>query len=169
MKLLKLINPEDVSDEAVKSYSTREAVRAVVFDKENNIALLYVSRDNYYKLPGGGLEQGEDYLTALRRECVEEIGCDIHVIDEIGEVTEYRQFCNLKQTSYCYLANLEGEKGVPNLMPDEIEDGFQLVWVPLKEALIRLSKNFGATLESRSYIVPRDITFLETVADLNKL
>lgn len=168
MKLLKLINPEDVSDEAVKSYSIRGAVRAVVFDKENNIALLYVSRDNYYKLPGGGLEQGENYLTALRRECLEEIGCDIHVIDEIGKVVEYRKFCNLKQISYYYLANLEGKKGVPNLMPDEIEDGFQVVWVSLNEALVRLSKNLGRTLESRSYIVPRDISLLKRVVDLIK-
>jgi hypothetical protein len=53
MKQLKLINPENVSEEEVKNYSTREAGRAVVFNENKNIALLYVSKENYYKLPGG--------------------------------------------------------------------------------------------------------------------
>ncbi len=53
MRQLKLINPENVSEEEVKNYSTREAGRAVVFDEDKNVALLYVSREDYYKLPGG--------------------------------------------------------------------------------------------------------------------
>ena len=56
MKQLKLINPENVSEEEVKNYSVREAVRAVVFDEDKKVALLYVSKENYYKIPGGGIE-----------------------------------------------------------------------------------------------------------------
>lgn len=163
MKLLKIINPEHVSDAEVKSIPTREAVRAVVYDQENQIALLYVSRHGYYKLPGGGIEKDEDHVSALKRESLEEIGCDVEVIGEIGKIIEYRKFCSLTQISYCYLAKVKGAKGTPNLMPDEIEDGFQLAWVSLEEALLKLANNPGDTLESQSYIVPRDTMFIKTV------
>lgn len=133
----------------------------MVFDQENQVALLYVSRHDYYKLPGGGVEKYEDYPTALKRECLEEIGCDVEVAGEIGQIIEYRKFCSLTQISYCYLAKVKGSKGMPNLMPDEIEDGFQVVWISLEEALLKLTNNPGDTLESQAYIVPRDTVFLE--------
>ena len=40
MKKIGTINPENASEEEVKSYRTRQAVRAVVLDEENKIALL---------------------------------------------------------------------------------------------------------------------------------
>jgi len=72
MKQLKLINPENVSEEEIKKYLVREVGRAVVVDEDKKIALLYVSKENYYKLPGGGIEEGEDKISALKRECLED-------------------------------------------------------------------------------------------------
>lgn len=80
MKQLALINPENSTEEEVKTYQVREAARAIVLDENNMIALLHVSRDGYYKLPGGGIEDSEDPVDALKRECREEIGCEIEVI-----------------------------------------------------------------------------------------
>jgi 8-oxo-dGTP pyrophosphatase MutT (NUDIX family) len=96
MKLIKIINPENVSEEEVKGYRTREAGRAVVFDDEGKVALLSVSKENYYKLPGGGVEEGEDKITALHRECQEEIGCDVEIVNELGFIVEYRKIFTLK-------------------------------------------------------------------------
>ena len=50
MKDLGLLNPENVSEEEARTYPVREAVRAVVIDNEDKIALLHVSKRNYYKL-----------------------------------------------------------------------------------------------------------------------
>ena len=161
MKLLATFNPEVASGEEVITYPIREAARAIVVDKERNIALLHVSRDRYYKLPGGGIESKEDRTAALRRECLEEIGCKIEVVDEIGMIIENRKFCTLKQISYCYFAILNGDKGEPSFMEDEIEEGFEAVWVSYDEALVLLSKNEAINLEGRSYIVPRDTIFLK--------
>lgn len=167
MKLIKLINPEKVLAQEAEKYPTRETVRALVFDESDNIAFLHVTRDQYFKLPGGGMEIGEDHLSALNRECLEEIGCEIEIASEIGKVVEYRKFCNLKQTSYCYLANLKGEKGRPNFMPDEMEEGSKEVWIPKDQALNLLLDYPGITLESSQYIVPRDIAFFQSI-DENK-
>jgi hypothetical protein len=48
MKEIKLINPENTSEEEVKKYPVREASRAVVVDREGKIALLHVTKDNYF-------------------------------------------------------------------------------------------------------------------------
>lgn len=162
MKELKLINPENVSEEEVKSYRVREAARAVVFDDDDKIALLHVSKNNYYKLPGGGLESGEDKVVALRRECNEEIGCDIEVIKEIeSNVVEYRRFCSLKQISYCYVAKIKGKKGRPNFTDYEKEKGFEAVWLSFEEAMKSLVESKASGIEGKAYIVPRDIFFVK--------
>jgi len=171
MKLLKLINPENVSEEEVKNYSMREAGRAVVLDEGGKIALLHVTNKNYYKLPGGGIETGEDKIIAVKRECLEEIGCEIEIINEIGTIVEYRKLLNprnLKQTSYCYLAKVKGEKGIPEFTESEKRNGFENVWLPYDEALKALTESQALNNEGKYYIVPRDKTFLEEARILIK-
>jgi 8-oxo-dGTP pyrophosphatase MutT (NUDIX family) len=161
MKQLLLLNPEKATEEEVKSYRIREAARAVVTDAEGKIALLHVSNENYYKLPGGGLEGTEDRLVALKRECQEEIGCDVEVTEEIGSIVEYRKIFNLKQTSYCYLAKIEGQKREPNFTDSEIEKGFKIVWLTYEEAKRSLTECSPTTFEGSAYIIPRDTAILE--------
>lgn len=161
MKELAIINPENVSEEEVLSYRTRESARAVVFDADGKIALLHVTKKNYYKLPGGGLDEGEDIMTALRRECQEEIGCDIEVIGEIGSIIEYRKIFTLKQTSFCYVAKVVGEKGVPSFTGSEVEDGFKEVWLSYDDTERALAESRATDYEGSAYIVPRDIFLLK--------
>ncbi|MEP7166486.1 MAG: NUDIX domain-containing protein [Candidatus Woesebacteria bacterium] len=161
MKLLEVINPEAVSESDVKEYPVRETARAVVIDDNGLIALLYVASDNYYKIPGGGIEAGEDRRVALYRECMEEIGCTVEILDEIGSIIEYRKLFTLKQISYCYVAKVKGKKGKPDFTPKEIAEGFKQIWMPYSEALALISKNQATNQEGKSYIVPRDLTFLQ--------
>ncbi len=161
MNHLALINPENVSEEEVQSYPVREAARAIVMDAQGKIALLHVTKRNYYKLPGGGLEGSENHEDALKRECLEEIGCDIEVVGEIGSIVEYRKMFNLKQTSYCYLAKLKGEKGTPTLMEDEKEDGFETVWLSYDDAVQNLISSKPTIIKASGYMVPRDTVFLK--------
>ena len=160
MKELKLINPRNISDEEVSGYSLREAARAIVIDQDNLIGLLHVARDGYYKLPGGGVEKGEDKITALKRECLEEIGCDIEVLKEIGLTVEYWKEDKETQISYCYLAKVIGEKGKPKLDAGEIERGFTTVWLTYNDAIKVLKESKPIQFEGK-YIVPRELTFLE--------
>lgn len=161
MKEIAFLNPENVSKEEIQTYRIREAARAVVVDKYNNVALIHATKTDYYKLPGGGLDDDTDKIDALKRECREEIGCDVEVLGEIGLVNEWRRFCELNQISYCYFAKVVGEKGSSDFTESEIEEGFEVVWLPYEEALRTLKDSKAEHLEARGYMVPRDIAILE--------
>lgn len=144
MKLLATIRDKDLwpnyQNLAKIDYEPRFAPRAVVFDQQNKVAILYVGRYDYYKLPGGGQEKGETLEEALKRECQEEIACDIEILDEIGTIIEYRDKFEIKQQTYCYICKVKGPKGVPLFTPEENKDNYSLKWVDFDQA-ITLVKN----------------------------
>ena len=163
-QILKL-NPENITDEAAAVLKIRSAARGVVFDENNKVALLPVTAHNYYKLPGGGIEEGEDNLAAFRRECLEEIGSDVEVIQELGSVVEYRTEFGLVQTSYCFVGKTTGERKETAFTQHEMDQGFkQAVWVPLDEA-IKLMENQANNYEGK-FIVERDTFLLNKVKQL---
>ncbi|CAN5141670.1 NUDIX hydrolase [soil metagenome] len=160
MKQLAILNPEGAIDNEIKTWRVREAARAILFDNDGNIALQHVTRDNYFKLPGGGIEAGEDKHTALKRECLEETGCLIEVLDEVGSVVELRKSDVLRQVSYCYVAKVLGEKGQSHFTDKEREEGSLLIWMTYEKAFQTVNENPGNTLESQLFMVPRDLIFL---------
>ena len=160
MNQIALINPENVSVEESSNYKIREASRAVIFDDDKNIALLHATKYNYYKLPGGGIEKDEDPEEALLRECLEEIGCNVKIIKDLGTILEYRKKLNLKQRSYCYVGSIVGKKGVPHLMEDEIEEGFETVWLPIEKALDKVGNGKKEVYEAQ-FMIARDTIILE--------
>lgn len=162
MNLLTTIDPQSVGPGSPNGWKERRASRAVVFDAQKQVALLFVSSKGYYKLPGGGIEMGENQIEALKRECLEEIGCVIEVEREVGMTIEYRSKFQVRQESYCYLANVVGKKGVPRFEEDEIEDGFQIIWVSLDEA-IRLVEESNTEEYQSGFIIPRELVFLREV------
>lgn len=166
MKQLLLLNPEGATEAEVATYSLRETARAVVFDEDNKVAILHVKSENYYKLPGGGLD-GQDKITGLKRECLEEIGCDVDVVSEIGIVVECRKFFNQKQISYCYLAKVKGKKGEPSFTEEELQYGFEQLWLSFEEVKkLVAQKSDRTSFEGGAYIIPRDSAILAEASSL---
>jgi ADP-ribose pyrophosphatase YjhB (NUDIX family) len=58
----------------------REAVRALVLDPDERVLLVRMvnprTEEEWWIMPGGGVDAGEDYETALRRELLEEAGLE---------------------------------------------------------------------------------------------
>ena len=163
MKTLKIIKDSDVGSDisSPNKFEERRASRAIVFDSDNNIALLDASKAGYHKLPGGGIEEGEEIQQALRREMQEEIGCDITDIRELGVIEEYRNKFALHQTSYCFIAKLSGNKGTPHLEPGEIADGFMPIWLSIESAIEILEAESGIERYEGKFIRLRDLIFLK--------
>lgn len=139
-----------------EGYTLREAARAVVIDPNDAVALLHVVSGSYYKLPGGGIDEGEDTLDALTRELQEEIGCTAEVVSNLGTIQEYRYYWNMNQLSYCYLAKQTGKKGQPNFTEKELSEGFQVVWAPSLDEAITLLESSEQTADPNAL----NITFM---------
>ena len=75
-------------------------VRAVLLDENDYMALMYLPKfefndyNDYYMLPGGSIESGEDLEKALEREMLEETGCRINIIKELTYTVEEHGYDN---------------------------------------------------------------------------
>jgi len=170
MKVLATITEQDVSPAApvidTANFSHRKAVRAVVLDDAGQIALLHVSRKGYHKLPGGGIDEGENMHAALERELLEEIGCKARLIAEVGEVREYRDEWQQYQESYCFLAKLEGDQKPSEFTEEEQGDGFEPIWAKsIDDAIAILEADIPNNYDG-TRIKPRDIILLRAAKDI---
>jgi ADP-ribose pyrophosphatase YjhB (NUDIX family) len=105
----------------------RVAVRCIVLDDQNNLALCGTK---YKSLPGGGVESGETLEDVCVRECLEEVGCAVEIVEKIGTADEYRGVSQIHQTTHCFVARLVGEKGVPQTTQQD-EQGMKVHWYPI--------------------------------------
>jgi 8-oxo-dGTP pyrophosphatase MutT (NUDIX family) len=148
------------TEQAGVSYTDRHAVRVVAFDREGKVAIIHAKRDNYYKLPGGGIDPDEDHETAVKREFAEETGGLIKLRDG-GCVATTKEFRNdLRQVSYCYCADLVDDSGKPSLTEDEVADGLSHQWMSVEEAK-RVMAEAEPTSELGRYIKQRDMYLLD--------
>ncbi|MFH1047784.1 MAG: NUDIX hydrolase [Patescibacteria group bacterium] len=164
MKLLASLNDNNVCGIVHPSKSTanrteRIAARAVALNDRQAVALINVTSDGYYKLPGGGVEINEEIVAALHRECREEIGYDIEVLQEIGQIEEFRAGWNQQQVSHCYLTRIVGVAYPLTLTKKEQRLGQQVEWWPLERA-IELVEDGQTDKYVGKYIIVRDAIFL---------
>ncbi|MDE6853015.1 MAG: NUDIX hydrolase, partial [Lachnospiraceae bacterium] len=68
----------------------RNIARAIVYDEEGQFYFVRAERDDDFgqatiiETAGGGVEPGEDLLTAIKRELKEELGVQVEVVCKIG-------------------------------------------------------------------------------------
>ncbi|MGM0411416.1 MAG: NUDIX domain-containing protein [Bacillota bacterium] len=163
MELIKEI-PENIEKNDI-TYEVRKAARTVLLNNSNKIALLYVAKDNYHKLPGGGIEQGESIFSALKREVKEEVGANINILDDIGMIIEYRDGfgkypTGQVQISYCYYSKVIGEFKGTSFTEKELSKDFKLKWVPLEEGL-NIVKTDNPENCLGKFIHNRDLAFIK--------
>jgi len=161
MILLRTI--KDSKYKKIIEWKKRDAARAILFDEHKFIPLLYVAKQQYHKLPGGGVYKNENTILALEREVREEVGSEIEITIELGKIIEYRSEWKLKQTSYCYIGKIVS-KGTPKFTKVELSDGFTLLWVSLEKAIKKVTNDAASDYEG-GFIQKRDLTFLKKAYD----
>lgn len=150
------------------TFSMRPTVRVVIFDENRAICIRSKKGSGFSFLPGGGIEDNEDMVEALKRECLEEVGCNITNIQKIGTVIEHRDETKEKRTSECFVANLLGEKLEPSLAIGD-EAGFDVIWVDIKQAIDLLENQKNIINEktnnfySKTFNTVRDLYILKSL------
>lgn len=157
MELVASIHMDELEDGS--DPDVRYAARAVLQDDEGKIPVLYVAKHKYHKLPGGGVEEGEDKKMALVRECLEEVGAEVEIKEEVGYVEEYRKEWIFKQISYCYYGRIIS-KGDVSYTQEEIDNGFTLKWLDYDEAVNAL-ENDDPTDYQGQFVRLRDLALLK--------
>ena len=90
----------------------RQVVRAVVLDGEGNFYFCRVRRDDDFgkatliETSGGGVEAGEDLVSALRRELREELGAEVEVLTKLGVVSDYYHLIHRHNINHYYLCRV---------------------------------------------------------------
>ena len=163
MKLLASIHPEDVDSSVTpvdySVFKTRPAGRAIVFDGEK-IALVKVSKHNYYMLPGGGLD-GDDIQAGVAREILEELGAEAQLDKEIGMIEVFFDRWQEKQVDYCFTARLIHANSEKTLTDFEVEEGHEIVWVSNIDEAIALVEMASPEQADGKLVRARDLKFLQ--------
>jgi 8-oxo-dGTP diphosphatase len=151
MKLTKDIYDKDIFQNPIKAvgeYTVRPTVKAIVVDAQNNIAILKAR--GHYLLPGGGIENGEDKIGAIKREIMEELGC---VIENIKELTVSNQYRNKSMKHYevsFFEGKVLGDKGTPTTAQEDEKDKLEIFWYD-KDTVLSLLKSQISTVDESEY------------------
>lgn len=140
MKLLASLKDDEFINNGIDV--TRNIVRAIVLDENDNIALHHLfgvmgdafGLRDYYETPGGGVDEGETFKEAIKRECLEELGYEIEIISEIGEVDDYYNALRRKNLNHYYLCRRIGKKHPTNFISEGDRLIEKTVWVSFNEA-----------------------------------
>ncbi len=105
----------------------RVIARAVCVDDEGFLYFVRADRDDDFgratliETAGGGVEDGEDLQTAIKRELKEELGADVDVLGRIGVVSDYYNLIHRHNINNYFLCRIRSF-GDRNLTKDEIEE-----------------------------------------------
>lgn len=120
---------------------TRDSARSIII-RDRKVAMIHSLKYDYYKFPGGGIENGEDPVEAMIRETREEAG--LVVIP--GTVKEYGYVHRIQrsdkdhtecfvQDNYYYLCEAENEPTSQELDEYEAKESYRLEFVDAVSAI----------------------------------
>lgn len=117
----------------------RPSVRGIII-RGNTIAMMHSLKYDYYKLPGGGIEEGESLEETLIREVKEESGLVVKEssIKEFGMVRRIEKGMIediFIQENYYFLCEAEEKLEEQNLDDYESDERFTLEFVTVEQVL----------------------------------
>ena len=104
----------------------REIVRAIVVDDGGSYYFVRAVRDDDFgaatliETSGGGVEHGESFDEAIRRELREELGAEVEILARIGVVSDYYNLIHRHNINHYYLCRVRAF-GSRRLTQDEAD------------------------------------------------
>ena len=109
------------------------SVCAVAFDRQQKIILVEMYRFGHAKqlkeLPAGGVEQGESFVDAMRRELLEETGYE----GDLVEIGSHLIAAEHGVTRHVFVANNCKKTSEPQREPSEVDEGAEVILVSVSE------------------------------------
>ena len=118
---------------------TRPSVRGIIV-RDGKIAMMHSKKYDYYKLPGGGMEKGEEYKDTLVREVREESGLIVK-LDTVKEFGYVRRIEKGRiedifiQDNFYFICEAEDEAGSQDLDDYEADEEFTLEFVTIEHVI----------------------------------
>ena len=142
---MRLLFEMDMKDYGECTHSfRRDSARSIIISN-GKIAMIHSKKYDYYKFPGGGIENGEDPFDAMIRETQEEAGLTVisETVKEYGYVHRIQRSDNdpsecFIQDNYYYLCDAEDGLVSQNLDEYEKKESYQLEYV---EPSLAIQKN----------------------------
>ncbi len=159
-----------ISSKQVQNPRIRVGARGIVFNEEGKIAVLYKAVKGEYKLIGGGIQDQESPSEAFLREVEEESGCVVTIDSYLGTIEEHKSLDNFQQISHVFVAHVTKNTEHTHYTFEEQEDGSQLLWLSIEEAMAYMRQCEATLKPSRhegemsvyhaKFIVRRDFQIL---------
>lgn len=159
-KYLGFLNASNFTGTNFNDLPVRYVARPVVVDENNNLLICHSKSLDAHSLPGGGIEENESVDDATKRECLEEIGYNVEILQKIGCIDVCKENSNgfYITTSFCYLVKIFGEQQLPSLQDDEIGLGITTDTYSVERALCVLQEDVDRNGNSHA---KRSIIFIE--------
>ena len=146
--------------------AVREASRGILV-KNGKVAVFHKAAKNEYKLPGGGLDAGEQPIDGFKREIMEETGCTVKNVQYIGTTEEHKSQTNFLQISHIFVAEVDKDTKTLHLTEKEKIEKSELLWVDINEAIqlvedsyTKLKAGVDESVYMTKFIIKRDSQFL---------
>ena len=158
MNCIKILTDEDFGL-ICKPYTNsriRMGARGIIINESGKIAILFKQKKQEYKLIGGGIEPQEEPSIAFCREALEETGCKVQIMQNLGTIEEHKSQDNFKQISFVYVAKVVEDTKKTHFTEQEVGEQAKLLWCDFEEAisLLRDSEN---NLKSSVYDGPLSV------------
>ena len=165
MRTLFDLDKKDYNENGTKLI--RPSVRGIII-KGDKIALVHSLKYDYYKFPGGGINEGELHLETLIREVHEESGLTVipESVKEYGMVHRIQKGQNVDmfiQDNFYYLCEVEDEIKSQDLDEYEADESFTLEFIKPQPAIAANRKeNHGPKSKA---MIEREALVLEMLID----
>ena len=160
MTLIKRITDKDIlGTEGLSNAKPRYTARAILKNRDDQYAVMYAGAFHLYSLPGGGIEQDESVIEALKREIQEETGCTCDIMEPLGFIEENRAHQDYVTVSHYFVVTTNCQTLTPTLTEDEQKNGTSVSWFTLDEAYHAIADIDHPTTQ-RKFLQSRDLAAL---------
>jgi 8-oxo-dGTP diphosphatase len=134
------------------AYVERPGAYAIIQSASSAIAVVRTRKG--YLLPGGGVDPGETLESGLRREILEELGCELEIFAELCAAAQFiydkEENVYWRKVGHFFSATL-GER-----VAEPIEKDHELVWLAPDECVQTLAQEFQAWAIRQAFKIPAE-------------